>query len=149
MKQRLFSVLANALAWLGTFLVSWAIYSQFDTQAGRAGIYAAAVTLTALLQIIFWTQEGEWLAEFSLGKSSMLLIASIGFVTLKGFIDLLFVGHTSPSIPNIQEALQRNSRWGMLLTLILAVIFVTGFALTTLRLMLRRLFGLDASTQFD
>lgn len=147
MKQGLLSTSANTLAWLGAFFASWAIYAQFDTQTVRAGIYAAAVTLTAMLQILFWTQKGELLCKLRLRESILLLMSAIGFVALKGYIDLLFAGYTSVSAANIQAALNKNSPWGILLTIILAVIFVTGFALTTLRLSLRKMFGLDSGTE--
>ncbi|MBL8515529.1 MAG: hypothetical protein JNM76_01055 [Betaproteobacteria bacterium] len=143
MKPRLLSAIANILAWLCVFLLSWLIYAQFDAQTGRAGICAAGVTLIAMLQILFWTQKGQWLDDFTLAQSLACLAASIMLVTLKGTLDLAFAGLHSPSALNIQIAMNKSPPWGMLMTLVLAIIFVTGFSLTSLRLAIRSALGLS------
>ena len=142
-RAKILSATANILAWLGVFLLSWLIYAQFDLQTGRAGIYAAAVTLVAMLQILFWTQKGQWLDNFTLEQSAVCLAGTIVLISLKGALDLAYSGLSSPTVPNIQIALDKSGRWGMLLTLVVTVIFVTGFSLTSLRLVIRSALGLS------
>jgi hypothetical protein len=138
------AVLANLLAWLGGFLLSWLVYAQFDTQIGRAGIYALALTSCGILMILYSSQRGEWLHGLNLRTSLYYLAGTLLFVAIKGFVDLLLAGKSTPTVANIQIAMDKGGRWGMLLTLTVATIFVTGFFMTSLRMLLRRKFGIDS-----
>lgn len=155
--HRLKSLAVDLLSLVLVWLALWWCFAQFDSQTGRAGIYAAAVASCALLFVAFEQQPFVSASLFSRQPPSsegvlypltfvgaLLRFFLVAFVVaIKGFFDLRFTGHHELTVQNIQSAMNKGGEFGMLATLLLAVVAGTGYATLTIRKGLRLLAELD------
>lgn len=136
--------------------ILWACFAIFDSQTGRAGIYAAAVAACGFLNVAYEQQalvrqrlngpssEGI-LYPVNFSGALLRLVAVVLIVTGKGILDLHFTGLHELTVANIQSALHKGGEFGMLSTLIFALVAGTAYGALTLRLGMRLLMGVDSA----
>jgi len=150
-------LLTFSLVWI----LLWWCFALFDSQTGRAGIYAAAVAACTILFVAYEQQPYASKSLFSreLPRSEGVLypvtfsgallrfMAVVCIVLFKGFFDLRFTGHLELTIKSIQSAMSKGGEFGMLATLIFAVVAGTGYATLTIRKGLRLISGVDSTSR--
>lgn len=153
--ERLKAFAADFSCLLILWLLLWPCFALFDSQIGRAGICAAAVATCGFLHVAYEQQamvthrlngpssEGI-LYPVTFSGALLRFVAVALIVAGKGFFDLRFTGHLELTIANIQSALNKGGEFGMLATLVFALVAGTAYGALTLRLGLRRLWGVDS-----
>ena len=125
--------IATSIAALVTFGATWLVIAQFDTEIGRAGIYACALTAVSIVMGINFWQQGEILESTtirSIGTGVLILAAAI---LLSLAVDLI-IARVNPFVPSQWHNIWRSSGpFGFALTMMCAIFFAPLMLATVVR----------------